>query len=145
MATEILQKSRTTLEAQGNATALTADYEPTDESGTYTGDTPLVLDNTYGASENCAGAEALNLQLDVTTAPGTLAGAQIWYSESEDGTNYTYYKYSHTVGNDIATSVDLYDAGLFYLKAQYTKLVVMATGYGFNADLFATPKLMEAQ
>ena len=145
MANEALVKSRTRIEAQGNATALTATYDP--NSGSYTGDTPAVLDNTYdGGSENCKGAEILNLELDVTTVPSADAVAQIWYSQSENGTNYSRWKYSHTVGEDILNAaVDLYDAGKFVLTAQYTKLAVMAVDYAFNADLLVTPKLMELQ
>ena len=144
MPSEVLQKSRTRIEAQGNLTSFTADINPND--GLYTGDTPLVLDNTYdGGAENCKGASWLNLELDVTTPPGTEAGAQIWYCESEDGTHYTYWKYSHSVGDPILTNAARYDAGSFLLKAAYTKLAVMAVSYGFNADLLATPKLMEIQ
>ncbi|HHE65295.1 MAG TPA: hypothetical protein ENL09_04660 [Bacteroidetes bacterium] len=143
MANEILLKSRTTITAQGDGTALTADVDP---NGAYTGDTPVVLDNTYdGGTENCFGADYLNLELNVTTAPGTEANAEIWYSISEDGTNYTKWKYSHTVGDAIAISADRYAAGIFFLSANYTKLVVVAKDYGFNAQLLATPKLHEAQ
>lgn len=144
MANEVLQKSRTRIEAQGNTTALTVDLDPT--SGSYTGDTPATLDNTYdGGSENCKGADYLQLELDVTTPPTTEATAQIWYRGSEDGTNYTKWKYSHTVGDDIATTADRYDGGLFALRYQYTQLAVVAISYGFNADLLATPKLREIQ
>lgn len=144
MANEILQKSRTRITAQGNATVLTADEDP--NSGSYTGDTPATLDNTYDAgTENCKGADYLQLELDVTTAPSTAGTAQIWYRGSEDGANYTKWKYSHTVGDDITTSIDRYDGGLFALSYQYTQLAVVAINYGFNADLLATPKLRELQ
>ncbi len=144
MANEVLLKSRTRIEAQGNATALTATYDP--NSGSYTGDTPIVLNNKYTASENCYGASLLQLELDVTTHAGGDTSAEIWYSISEDGTNYTKWKYSHTVGDTILSAVtDRFDAGIFQLSAQYTKLAVVAVAVAFNADLLATPKLMEAQ
>lgn len=143
MANEILQKARTAITAQGNGTALTADVDP---NGSYTGDTPVILDNTYdGGSENCKGADYLNLELNVTTAPSTAATAEIWFSESEDGTNFTKWRYSHSIGDDIATSVARYIGGLFFLKANYTKLAVVANSYAFNAALYATPKLVEVQ
>ena len=143
MANEVLQKARTVITAQSNGTALTADIDP---NGAYTGDTPAVIDNTYdGGTENAKGAEYLNLELEVTTAPKAAATAEIWYSESEDGTNYTKWRYSHTVGDDIDTSADRYIGGVFFLNANYTKLAVVAKSYGFNANLYATPKLVEVQ
>lgn len=141
MPNEILQKSRTRITAQGNGTALTATYNPS--SGSYTGDTPTTLDNTYDG--NCKGADFFQLELDVTSAPATATTAQIWYRGSEDGTNYTGWKYSHTVGDNITTSAARYDAGLFSMSFQYVQLAVMAVTYGFTAALYVTPKLMEAQ
>lgn len=144
MANEILQKSRPTLTAQGNGTALTATFDP--NSGSYTGATPLVLDNTYDeGTENCRGSNVLQLELVVTTAPSTATGAQIWYRGSEDGTNYTKWKYSHAIGDTIGTAPGRYDGGSFLLEYQYTNLVVMAVSYGFSASLLCTPKLMEIQ
>lgn len=144
MANEILQKSRTRITAQGNGTALTADEDL--NSASYTGDTSATIDNTYdGGSENGQGADFLQLELDVTSAPSTAAGAQIWWRGSEDGTNYTQWKYSHTVGDDIALSAARYDGGLFSLSYQYTQLAVMAVDYAFTAALYATPKLSEVQ
>jgi len=144
MANEILQKSRTTITAQASG-ALTAGFDPS--SGSYTGGAATPIDNTYDAgTENSKGSEWVNLQLNVTTAPATAATAQIWFRGSEDGTNYTKWKYSHTVGDSIlATTGALYDAGMFQLSYQYTELKVMAISYGFTADLKATPKLMELQ
>lgn len=145
MANEIRLKSRTTITAQDNTAALTAGYDPT--SGSYTNLAAVtVIDNTYdGGSENGLGASFLALELNVTAAPSTAATAEIWYSVSEDGTNYTRYKYSHTVGDSILTSTNRYSAGLFELSAQYTKLAVVAVGYAFTAQLLATPKLAEIQ
>ena len=149
MANEILLKSRAVITAQDNTANLDETFDPNHAS--YTGGTPTVIDNTYDAgTENAKGADYVNLILLVTTGPATLAGAEIWYSESEDGTNYTQYKYSHTVGDDIiiTTAGDLlrYDAGMFVLKAQYTKLVVNAALYDIpDCTLFAYPKLYEAQ
>jgi len=143
MANEILLKSRTTITAQASG-ALTAGEDP--NSGTYTGGAATVIDNTYDAgTENSLGADYLQLELDVTTAPTTAGGAEVWYRGSEDGTNYTKWKYSHTVGDDIATTADRYDAGLFFLSYQYTELKVKAVDYGYTATLYATPKLHEAQ
>ena len=145
MANEVLQKSRDTITAQTNSSTLDTDYDP--NSGSYTGGTPAVIDNTYdGGSENAKGAEYLNLELNVTNAPATAGTAEIWYAQSEDGTNYTRYKYSHTVGEDIGTTAARYDAGVFVLSAQYTKLAVHAQGYDIDAcTLYATPKLAEIQ
>lgn len=144
MANEILQKSRATITAQASG-ALAAGFDPS--SGSYTGGAATLIDNTYDAgTENSKGSEWLNLQLNVTTAPATAATAQIWFRGSEDGTNFTRWKYSHTVGDSIlAATVSLYDAGMFQLSYQYTELKVMAVSYGFTADLRATPKLMELQ
>jgi len=144
MPNELLQKSRATITAQASG-ALAAGFDPI--SGSYTGGAATPIDNTYDAgTENSKGAEWLNLQLNVTTAPATAATAQIWFRGSEDGTNYTKWKYSHTVGDSIlAATVALYDAGMFQLSYQYTELKVMAISYGFTADLKATPKLMELQ
>lgn len=149
MANEILQKSRVTITAQDNSSSLDETYDP--NSGSYTGGTPTVIDNTYdGGSENAKGAEILNLELLVTTGPTTDGGAEIWYSTSEDGTNYTRFKYSHTVGDDIIATTGgdgyRYIAGIFVLTAQYTKLAVNAVDYDIgDCTLYATPKLMEAQ
>ena len=149
MANEVLQKSRSTITAQDNSSSLDETYDP--NSASYTGGTPTVIDNTYdGGSENAKGAEVLKLELLVTTGPGTAGGAEIWYSESEDGTNYTRYKYSHTVGDDIVATTGgdgyRYDAGIFVLTAQYVKLAVNAGAYDIgDCTLFATPKLPEIQ
>lgn len=145
MATEILQKSRATITAQSNGVALTAAYDP--NSGSYTGSTPAVIDNTYdGGSENSKGAEFLNLELNVTSAPSTATSAQIWFCTSENGTNYTRWQYAQTVPESIlSTGAARYNVGLFVLTAQYTKLAVVAVSYAFTAALYATPKLMELQ
>jgi hypothetical protein len=145
MANEILQKSRARFPAQANTNELVVDQDP---NGTYAGATPTVISNTYAASENAKGAEVLQLELDVTTHAGGVAGAQIWYSISEIAVDsgFTKWKYSHTLGEDIESAeVDLYDAGIFQLIAKYTKLAVVAKLVVFNATLYATPKLMEAQ
>ena len=146
MANEILQKARSTITAQDNTASLDETYDP--NSASYTGGTPAVIDNTYdGGSENAKGADYVNLMLHIIDAPATAGGAQIWYSESEDGTNYTLYKYSHTVGDAIGTTDGIYyDAGVFFLKAQFTKLAVNAVSYDIvDCTLFATPKLSEVQ
>lgn len=144
MATEAWIKSLTTITAQDNdATSLDETYDPNNAS--YTGVTPTVINQTSGG--NAAGAGHVNLELEVTDAPTTEGGAEIWYSQSEDGTNYTRYKYSHTIGDAIAvTDAYRYDGGIFYLDAAYTKLVVNAVSYDIpDCTLYATPKLPEAQ
>ncbi len=149
MANEVLLKSRAEITAQDNSSSLNSSYDP--NSASYTGGTPAVLDNRISAaSGQPQGADSLNLILLVTTGPATAATAEIWYSESEDGTNYTKYKYSHTVGDsiEITTAGDriYYDAGEFVLTAQYTKLAVKAGGYAIaDCTLFAYPKLHEIQ
>ena len=144
MASEILIKNRDAITAQDNSSALDEDYNPLSES--YTGQAPTVINNTLGAT-NGNGANYVNLILFVDDAQATAGTAEIWYAESEDGTNYTRYKYSHTVGETLSTSDDLYyDAGIFVLKAQYTKLVVNAVGYDIpDCTLFAYPKVYEGQ
>jgi len=150
---EIRQKSRTRITAQTNysGTGFKAGEYPTDTtwntSGNYYGGTPTVIDNTFdGGTENGLGAMFLNLELDVTDAPATAATAEIWYSTSEDGTNYTLWKYSHTISESILTTANRYAAGLFELTAQYTKLAVAAISYDIDAaTLYVTPKLYEAQ
>ncbi len=157
MTTEILLKNRTVVTAQQNyqtgPVAWKAGEYPTDAtwntSGAYYGADPTVIDNTFdGGSENAKGAHFLKLILAVTTGAATTgASAQIWYSESYDGTNYTKYKYSHTVG-ELITDADgvYYDAGIFQLTAPYTKLVVAAITYDIDdGDLLAIPMLYEGQ
>ena len=141
---EILQKSRATITAQASG-ALAAGYDP--NSGSYTGGAATVIDNTFdGGSENSKGSHFLNLELNVTTAPSTAATAEIWYRGSEDGTNYTKWKYSHTVGEPIViTTATRYSAGLFELTYQYTELKAVAVSYDFTSTLLATPKLYEGQ
>lgn len=144
MANEILQKSRTRITAQAGGTALAADKNP-GEAG-YTGGAATAIDNTYdGGSENGKGADYLQLELDVTSAPGTAGTSSIWYRGSEDNSNWTKWKYSHTVGDSIATAADRYDGGMFLLSYQYTELKVMADDQVFTATLYATPKLQEVQ
>ena len=144
MANEVLIKSRAAITAQDNTASLDEDYDPNHAS--YTGQAPTVIDNTIGAT-NGNGADYLNLILFVDDAQATAGGAEIWYSESEDGTNYTQYRYSHTVGETLSTTDDLYyDAGIFVLKAQYTKLAVNAVSYDIpDCTLFAYPKVAEIQ
>jgi len=158
MTSEILLKSRASITCQvKNASyGFQAGEVPTDATWNtndtvYCGDTPTVIDNRIsGGSDNGKGADYVNLILLVTTGPATLATVQIWYAESEDGTNYTQYKYSHTVGDSIVISTAgngfRYDAGVFVLTAQYTKLVLAAVGYDIpDMTLYAFPKLYEAQ
>lgn len=144
MANEIRQKSRTLVQLQGNTAALTAGEDP--NSGSYTGDTPVTLDNTFdGGSENGLGADYLQLELDVTTAPGSTASAEVWFRGSNDDINYTRWKYSHTIGDDILTSAARYDGGVFELTYQYTDLAIVARTAGFNANLNGVPVLPEVQ
>ena len=146
MANEVLIKSRAAITAQDNTASLDATYDP--NSASYTGQAPTVIDNRIsGGSDNAKGADYLNLILFVDDAQATAGGAEIWYSESEDETNYTRYRYSHTIGETLSDTDDLYyDAGIFVLKAQYTKLAVHAVGYDIpDCTLFAYPKLPELQ
>ena len=145
MATEFRQKSRTRFTAQSSS-ALTAGQYPGD--GSYSATTNCTtLDNTYdGGSENCLGADYVNLELDVTSAPTTAATAEVYWRGSEDGgTNWTDWRYSHTVGTNIKITADRYSAGMFMLKYQVTQLAVASVGYDFTSTLYATPKLIEAQ
>ena len=152
---EVLIKSRAVITCQAkNATyAFQAGEFPTDATWNtndtvYCGGTPTIIDNTYNdGTENGKGADYLNLHLLVADAPATAATVQVWYSESEDGTNYTQYKYSHTVGDTIGTTDGFrYDAGMFVLKAQYTKLVLAAVGYDIpDMTLLGYPKLNTIQ
>ena len=138
MTTEILQKTRTTITAQGDGTALTAEKDPNDAG--YTGDSPATLDNQVAAAAGQPkGAYALDLELDVTTGPSTAAVAKIYYRTSRNNSDWTRWRYSHTVGEAILTDAELYRAGLFYLSANYTQLAVMADNYAFAAKLYATP------
>jgi hypothetical protein len=144
VAYEILIKSRSTITAQASG-ALTADIDP--NSATYTGGLITELDNTYDAgTENCQGAFAVQLYLDVTVVPTADAVAEIWYAVKEEALSYTRWRYSHTVPEDILSSAAaMYDAGLFYLSAEITKLAVKAVNYGFTSTLYAVPKLYERQ
>lgn len=155
MANEILVKNRTVITAQQNyqtgPVAWKANEYPTDTTwntpGAYYGADPAEINNTIG-STNAKGAHFLKLILVVTTGAATPgASAQIWSSESYDGTNYTKWKYSHTVG-ELITDADgvYYDAGIFELAAPYTKLAVAAITYDIDdGDLLAIPMLYEAQ
>ena len=145
---EVLIKSRTRVSVQASG-ALTADYYPgdgTDYSGSSAG-ACTSIDNTYdGGSENGLGAHFLNLELDVTAAPATAATADIYYRGSEDGgSTWSTWKYSHTVGSDIATSAARYSAGIFELVYQEVQLAVAANSFAFTSVLYATPKLFESQ
>ena len=141
-ASELLQKSRTRILAQANGTALTANLDP--NSGSYTGDTPSLITNTIGAT-NGNGSSALNLEINVTSAPATDAVCQIWWRGYEVASDYTKWKYSHTVGEDVlSASVDRYDAGMFMMDYQFVELAVVSD-VALNATLCATPKLIEAQ
>lgn len=145
MANEIRQKSRTRITAQSSS-ALTAGQYPEDGSYSATSNC-TTLDNTYdGGSENCLGAEIVNLELDVTSAPSTAATAHIYWRGSEDGgTTWTDWRYSHTVGKSIRTTADRYSAGVFVMTYQAVQLAISSIGYGFTSTLYATPKLMEVQ
>ena len=146
MANEVWVKSLSTITAQDNTAILDATYDP--NSASYTGGTPEVIDQSSG--ENAAGAEMVNLELLVTQGAATDCTAEIWSSESEDGTNYTEYKYSHKVGDTIIQTTggdgNRYDAGLYDLKAKYTKLAVNSSGDDIDdCTLYATPKVPEIQ
>ena len=147
MASEILVKTRTVIEAQANTTALTAGADPNNGGGTYTGATPVVIDNRLtGGSDNSKGAHFLNLELNVTTHSGGDATAEIWYCTSKDASNYTKWRYSHTVGETIlSAATPRCDAGIFELSALCYKLVVVARTVAFTATLSATPVLYEGQ
>lgn len=137
MPTEFLQKARATIIAQNNGVALTANQDP--NSGSYTGSTPTVIDNTYaGGSENARGAYLLDLELGVTAAPTTATVAKIYYRTSRDNSSWTRWQYSHTIPASILTIAYLYRAGVFSLSANFTQIAVMA-GYAFTAKLYATP------
>ena len=152
---EVLIKSRAVITCQEkNATyAFQAGEFPTDSTWNtndtvYCGGTPTVIDNTYNdGTENGKGADYLNLHLLVTDAPATAATVQVWYSESEDGTNYTQYSYSHTVPETIsATDGIRYKAGEFKLTANFTKLALAAVGYDIpDMTLLGYPKLNAIQ
>jgi len=157
MSSEILLKNRSVITAQQNyqigPVAFKANEYPTDAtwntSGTYYGAAPAVIDNRIsGGSDNGKGAHFLKLILSVTVGAATTgASAQIWYSESHDGTNYTKYRYSHTFG-ELITAEDgvYYDAGIFELSAPFTKLAVAAITYDIDAaTLLAIPMLYEGQ
>ncbi len=138
---EFLRKSLALLTAQSNGTALAAGFDP--NSGSYTGDTGLVLNRDISlGSENCYGADTIKLHADVTTAPTTAGSLEVWYAESLDGTNYTRWRYSHTVGEEIDTSVARYDAGEFELRAMYTQLQLVARDYALTVSLLGVPELM---
>ena len=147
MATEILQKARSEFAAQ-TSTSLTADQVPGD--GSYSDTNCVVIDNTYNdGDENSRGAEALHLVLDVTTDPAAnTSTADIYYQTSENNSDYTLWKYSHTVGTTIqsdGTTEDRIDAGLFVMTSTYAKLAVACNDNNFICVLYATPLLMEAQ
>lgn len=140
MANEILQKSRATITAQA-AGLLTADEDP--NSNAYTGGATTVLNNTYVG--NCKGADNVRLELDVTIAPTVSTPVRIWWRGSENNSDWTKWKYSHTITEAVVNEVDRYDGGLFALSYQYNELKIVALDYGFTAALYATPKVREVQ
>ena len=152
---EVLIKSRAVITCQEkNATyAFQAGEVPTDATWNtndtvYCGGAPAVIDNTYNdGTENGKGADYLNLHLLVTDAPATAATVQVWYSESEDGNNYTQYQYSHTIPETISTTDGIrYKAGEFKLVANFTKLALAAVGYDIpDMTLLGYPKLNAIQ
>lgn len=134
MANEIRKKFRAAITAQASA-AITADA--------FSGGSETVLDNTYdGGSENCLGAEFVELYLNVTSGPTSAASAEVWAAHSHDGTNYTAYEYVASV--EVPTGTGLYFVGYMALSS-YNKLKIKAIDYGFTAALTAVPVLMEAQ
>ena len=141
MANEILQKSRSRIIAQA-ASSLGADIDPNNPS--YAGGSVTTLENTIG-STNCNGADFVQIELDITAPPTAAAACEIWWRGSEDGSNWSKWKYSHTVGDTIETTADRYDGGIFMLSYQYTQLKMKAVDYGYTAVLYATPKLTEVQ
>ena len=145
MSAELRQKSRPRITAQSSS-ALVAGQYPEDGSYSTTSNCET-LDNTYEeGTENCRGADYVNLELDVTTAPSTAATADIYWRGSEDGgTTWTDWRYSHTVGKAIKTSADRYSASIIPLRYDFTQIAVAAVGYNFQSTLYATPKLIEAQ
>ena len=105
------------------------------------------LDRTHdGGSENMIGCSDVTLLLDVTAEPSTDATAEVWYRISQDGTDWSDWRYSHTVGATIASAAaDLYDAGLFELVAPYCELKIKAIDYGFTCTLYAQGNRPEIQ
>lgn len=94
---------------------------------------------------NAPGAQALDLYLNVTSAPSTAAEAEIWREASREGTTYAKEEFALRVTQAIATSAALYYAGRMYDIQAYEKLKTKAINYGFTATLIAVPVLPEVQ
>lgn len=131
MANEIRVKRLSEITAQASA-AITAN---TFSGGTQTAITP----------SNAAGAAALDIYLNVTSAPSTAAEAEIWREASREGTTYSKEEFALKVPQAIATSAALYYVGRLYDIQAYEKLKTKAINYGFTAALYAVPILPEVQ
>lgn len=135
MASQIYQSWGAKITAQASA-AITAD---TDSGGAQT-----VVDATYdGGSENARGANAVDVWCNVTAAPSSAAGVELWASESLDGTNFAEAQLS--LRADVPASTGYVFVGRHYIQAPYTKLKVRAIDYGFTAVVECLPLTVEAQ
>lgn len=131
MANEIRVKRLSEITAQASA-AITANA--------FSGGSQTAVTQT-----NAPGAQALDLYMDVTSAPSTAAEAEIWREASREGTTYTAAELVLKVPNSITTSAALYYAGRMWDLQAYEKLKVKAINYGFTAVLYAVPVLPEVQ
>lgn len=135
MANQIYQDWAASITAQASA-AITADA--------FSEGAQTVVDATHdGGSENAKGAFAVDVWINVTSAPSNIAEAEIWSAESPDNTNFSTDQFS-LVANVPASTGYVY-IGRHYLQAPYTKLKIKAVDYGFTATLLCMPVTMEVQ
>ena len=131
MTNEIRVKRLSEITAQASA-AITAN--------TFSGGSQTVI-----GPSNAAGAAALDLYLDVTSAPSSAAYAEISRESSREGTTYAAVEFVMRCPSVITTSAALYYVGRLWDPQAYEKIKVKAVNYGFTASLIAVPILPEVQ
>lgn len=132
MSNEVQRKYRSAVSVQASAAIVAGAFSAGDQTS---------IDNT--PTGNGAGADEIQLTLDVTGAPAAAAKAEIYMSTSEDGTNWTNEVLITTI--DIETVAQDYQAGIVYYPRKHTKYLIKAIDYGFTAALNGTPVLPEVQ
>lgn len=136
MANEIQLKYGTAITAQASATVPT--------TGMSTGTTTVLVNTPAG---NCAGAQAYQCYLNVTTGPTTAATARLYCAGTySDTTPDIFDSGSLSVAVPASTAgVGEIPLGILYDPDKYMVLKLGAESYTFVASLVVVPILAEAQ
>jgi hypothetical protein len=134
MANELQLKYRSPITAQASATVPTA--------GMSAGATTVLVNTPEG---NCAGAQAYQCYLNVTTGPTTAATARLYCAGAYSITNPGIFDSgSLSVAVPASTTGEI-PLGILYDPDKYMTLKLGAENYGFTASLVVVPILAEAQ